>query len=89
MGLLGARAPERRVHAPTTLRPVISGRASHARPAAHPPARRPAAATPRLPPQILRKYIYGGHVGEYMEEMMVRGRGWRVVCLRDGFVCGA
>ena len=20
-------------------------------------------------PQILRKYIYGGHVGEYMEEM--------------------
>lgn len=28
-------------------------------------------APPPLPivPQILRKYIYGGHVGEYMEEM--------------------
>ena len=24
--------------------------------------------------QILRKYIYGGHVGEYMEEMMVSGQ---------------
>lgn len=39
------------------------------------PATQRAARFASLLPQILRKYIYGGHVGEYMEEMMVR-RGW-------------
>lgn len=32
--------------------------------------------------QILRKYIYGGHVGEYMEEMIVS----RQILLIDSLV---
>ena len=34
------------------------------------PATQRAARFASLLPQILRKYIYGGHVGEYMEEMI-------------------